>query len=193
MGSPIKPFSKPSWLQDGAGDIMPVERFLQLTGTAVTSLTDDPTNDRTVADLTAGGGGGGLALGTLFGDYIQGSQQNLALNGTTQKIVNDGGPVAWLDATGHILEEGLYANGLLLSKSGPASAGLFVVPQGAFYEMGGLVSVDVMQNMNAPQGFLEIGAVDASVLPYNSAISLFMPTDAGAFIACSPFIARIAF
>ena len=57
----IKPFAKPSWLQDAAGDPLPSEQFLQLVGTAVTSLTDDPANKRTIADLTAGGGGGGGA------------------------------------------------------------------------------------------------------------------------------------
>jgi hypothetical protein len=40
---------------------MPYERFLQLTGAGLGSLTDDPNNDRTIADL-AGGGGGSLSV-----------------------------------------------------------------------------------------------------------------------------------
>jgi hypothetical protein len=55
----LAPWAKPQWIQDADGNPMPVEKFLQLTGTAVTSVSDDPTNDRTVADLTSGGGGGG--------------------------------------------------------------------------------------------------------------------------------------
>lgn len=58
----LKPWAKPSWLQDAAGAEMPYEKFLQLTGAGVTSLTDDPANSRTVADLAAGGGSGNVKL-----------------------------------------------------------------------------------------------------------------------------------
>lgn len=65
----LPPWVRPSWLEDPAGNPMPNERFLQLTGTAVTSLTDDPGNRRTIAELTAGGGGGGGVTGMIVAEF----------------------------------------------------------------------------------------------------------------------------
>lgn len=81
----LKPWDK-SWLQDSAGNEMPVEKLLQLTGSAVTSLTDDPDNERTVAEID-GGGGGSLSVtdGTTTVDAVT------ELDFTSGATVTDGG------------------------------------------------------------------------------------------------------
>jgi hypothetical protein len=58
----LPPWVRPSWLEDPAGNEMPDERFLQLTGTAVTSLTDDPANRRTVAQIDTGSGSSPMVM-----------------------------------------------------------------------------------------------------------------------------------
>jgi hypothetical protein len=47
------------WIENAAGVLLPYRPRVQFTGSAVSSVTDDPTNNRTVVDLTGGGGGGG--------------------------------------------------------------------------------------------------------------------------------------
>ena len=139
----LKPWAKPMWLQDANGNKMPYEQYLQLAGAGLTSLTDDPTNDRTVATLAGGGAGGGLQIGEL-GWWEQAPDNRTIVNpGASDLFMNTAmtNPPDFLDANGFIQTFGIYAVYMAIEvvSAGVAGQTLFL---GSPFNMGIPIDLD---------------------------------------------------